>query len=276
VDLAFIVLAAIVLIAFRREIRALLPRLRKLEVGSLKVELDELQESTEKAAKETPVLESQDAQPLPPEPSPASTSAQSTAAEGATGSPKLAAVMLAAEIEKEVRTLVAVRGHLQGRRLLPLHQELEHLGVPPHLTAAVRKFWDVRSRLVHGYAASDDEAVRAVDLGLSILATIRSVPRETNIIYHPGVELFTDEAGRQPVRDERGVVLETTNADGTKKTHRVYPTTRADYVRGKQVSWEWNPGRTSGETWFKDPDSGAIKYAWRESMEFVGRHLEEI
>jgi len=276
VDLAWTIVAATVLITFRREIRALLSRLRNLEVGSLKVQLDELQQSTEEAAKETPVLTAQEVQSLPPQPSLSSTTAQAPATGGVAGSPKLAVVMLAAEIEREVRTLVATRGHLRGRRLLPLHQELERLGVPPHLIAAVRKFWDVRNRLVHGYAATDDEAVRGVDLGLSILATIRSVPRETNVIYHPGVELFSDEAGTRPVPEARGAVLETTNSDGTKKTHRVYPTTRTDYARGKQVSWEWNPARTWGETWFKDPDSGNIKYAWRESMEFVGRHLEEV
>jgi len=275
-DLIWALLAVGAIFVFRNEIRSLFGRLRRGRVGDIEIELDQLQQSAETAAKETPAnatretkeLSAETALPLPPAPT--------TAPEAAVTSPKLALVFLAAAIEREVRAFIAATGRAQGRSVLPLHVELERLELPRPLISAVRQFWTVRNRVVHGHAATDDEAVRAVDLGISILATLRSIPREVNVVYHTGVELYKDPGGRQPITDARGIVLETTASDGSTKSLRVFPTTRTHYVKGKQVAWEWNPEKQWGETWYRDPDSGEINAAWRGSMEFVGRHLDEV
>lgn len=274
-DLIWAIIAAGFLFAFRKEIRGLFGRLRRGKVGDIEIELDQLHQSAETAANETPAIATPEAKGLSPETSPPLSPVPTTVPEGAAASPKLTVVLLAAAIERDVRAFVAATGRVQGRRLLPLHVELERLELPRPLISAVRQFWSVRNRIVHGYGATDDEAVRAVDAGISILATLRSIPREVNVVYHPGVELYKDPEGRQPITEARGIVLETTASDGKTKSLRVFPTTRTDYVKGKQVAWEWNPGKQWAETWYRDPDSGEIKSAWRGSMEFVGRHLDQ-
>lgn len=59
------------------------------------------------------------------------------------------------------------------------------------------------------------------------------------------------------------------------KSHRIFPTTRDHFKKGKRVAWEWSDHRSWGESWYRDPDSNEIKYAWTGSLEFVGRHLED-
>jgi len=276
-DFVWAAIAAGALIAFRREIRQLFGRLRKGKVGNIEIELDQLQKTTEEAAREIPIIVSDEAKALPLlandallPPKPVSRP------EDVATSPKLAIVLLAATIEREVRAFIAATGHSQGRRLLPLHLELERLELPRHLVSAVRQFWNVRNRVVHGRDATEEEALRAMDSGLSILETLRSIPREINIVYYPGAQLYMDCKGQRPITDARGIILQTIAVDGHTKSLRIFPTTRRDYVKGKQVAWEWNPDRQWGETWYRDPESGEIKPAWNSSMEFIGRHLDEV
>lgn len=58
-------------------------------------------------------------------------------------------------------------------------------------------------------------------------------------------------------------------------TSRIFPVTAYPYEVGKEVSWQWGH-RSWNETWYRDPDSDAIKLAWTRSTEFLGRHLDEL
>jgi len=73
-----------------------------------------------------------------------------------------------------------------------------------------------------------------------------------------------------------GLLLETTSPGGTSKEHRIFPTTKTTYQKGERVAWEWNLGKKYGQAWYKDPDTGEIKSAWRGSAEFVGRNFDKI
>ena len=116
------------------------------------------------------------------------------------------------------------------------------------------------------------DVLRGLDSGLSILRVIQSVPRELYTVQAFGLELFSDESGRRPITDVRGVSLvEGDYGSGP----RVFPTRRT-YARGEIVSWEWDVRRVWGPTWYRDMDTGEIEQAWTQSAEFAGRPLEEI
>jgi hypothetical protein len=194
-------------------------------------------------------------------------------------SPKAALLLLASELEREVRQLLASLGLLRGRRSVPIQQaiaELDAYGLPKHVPSSLRLFWDVRSRLVHGHQASEADTLSAIDSGIAILRALNAVPHELNVVYHPGVAVFTDAACTQPLQGVKGVILETTSPGGASKTHRIFPTTRSHFVKGKRVSWEWSDQIIFGEAWYRTPDVGEVKIAWSSSMEFIGRSLDEL
>jgi hypothetical protein len=273
-DLAWFTLTATLLWAYRSELRRLLAHARKLEVGSegVKLELDALREAAEDAAKQVPLLAAPAADEAPRVAGPAAAHRDESVHAHL---PKYAVVLLAAEIEHAVREYLAVTGRLEGRRAIAIPHELARLELPKEVATAVHLFWEVRNRIVHGVEATDDDAVRAVDAGLSILATVRNLPRERNVVYHPGVELFHDSAGTTPIADAKGLVLECTSADGKRKSLRVFPTRRNDYVKGQEVAWEWSAKKIWESAWFRHPDTGALEYAWTQSMEFVGHPLAQ-
>jgi hypothetical protein len=64
--------------------------------------------------------------------------------------------------------------------------------LPSHVTDSLKLFWRVRNQLVHGRTASDDDILRAIDSGNTILKAIRSIPHWVKVVQNPGVEIFED------------------------------------------------------------------------------------
>jgi hypothetical protein len=297
----------------RKEVLALFPRIRKLKLPGIESELDQLHVKVVEAA-EVSVIAAHSTQPIPEvkrstveaanqdvvqaavevlesslkapgQQTPAElrqaleseVAASRALLEDASRSPKAALMLLSAEIDRELREFMLTT---HGQHAPPLPLALRFLppdiAVAPQLAAAVREFWKVRTRIVHGIEADDDDALRAIDSGLVILKTVKSLPREVNVIYDPGTDVFHQDAGGEYELDKRPdvrtVILETRRPDGTKE-RRVYPTTRTDYRKGQRVAWEWNPHDTWGESWYLDPDDGEKQYGWASSAEFVGRPI---
>jgi hypothetical protein len=96
------------------------------------------------------------------------------------------------------------------------------------------------------------------------------------VVYDPGVLLYSNADATVTIADARGVVLETTSAGGAMKSLRIFPSTRTHFERGREVAWEWNNESRWGPTWYRHPDSGEVEKAWDGSLEFIGRHLDEI
>ena len=195
--------------------------------------------------------------------------------EEAARSPKVGLMALSAEIERQVRILNAVRGHVDSRSQ-SLQQRLRPLDLPADVMHAVSEFRTVRNRIVHGYDASPDDVYRAIDSGLTILDAINRVPREVNYVYAPSVDIYADPEGAHLREDVHGVMLQTVNPSGESVLFRVLPTTRTHFRKGEQVAWEWNSNRQWGESWFRHPDTGEIEYGWTTSLEFVGRHVADL
>jgi hypothetical protein len=269
---------------FRAEIGAILRRLSHLRKGKLlgqelelEHELDQLAQSAEKARIE--------AATAIPQPDTRNHNRPSNELElellrDVARSPRITLMLLGAEIEKRVRQLLAATGWHQNISPFPLSKSIDELRrqgtLPEHVSGSLKLFLDVRNKIVHGQLANDDDTLRAIDSGLTVLKAIDSVPTETNVVYHPGVHLYSDSGCSQKMPEVLGVILETTSPGGATKQFRIFPTTRTHFKEGQRVAWEWSFDKTWGPSWYKDPDTGEIRKAWDSSAEFIGRHLDEI
>lgn len=198
-------------------------------------------------------------------------------------SPELGFIMLARKIEKEMKLLMAVGGHLKGKRMLAFQDMAEYLAknaaVSENLKSSLNLFWDVRNKIVHAQGeikVTREEVIRAVDIGLTVLSAIKAIPHELHVVAHPNVDLFQDQAGTVPVPGVKGLMLEATSPGRATKALRIYPTTKTWYRPGMAVTWEWNMGLVTGRCFYRDPTDGTIKSAWSSAAEFVGRDLDAI
>lgn len=272
------------LFVFRSQIADLARRLKKGKLLGQEIELNEslklLDQSATSVEREVAEL-------------PASTAQHPTAAEQAqeqdiirnivseaSRSPKAALILLASELEKQAREILASTGHLQGRRFIPVTRAIAELdqkfGLPRHIPDSLKFFWEARNRLIHGGEGTDEDILRAVDSGLTILKALQAMPRETNVVYDPAAIVYTDRELTTPMPNVHGVILETIAPGGATKSLRIFPTTRSHFKKGRQVAWEWNMAAIFGQAWYRAPDTGEAREAWSSAAEFVGRHLDEL
>lgn len=272
-----------VLFVFRKEISDLTSRLKKGKLLGQEIELneslDKLQSAAESVQTEVAALTTSEA--APPK------RLESAAIEHdisrriideASRSPKAALMSLASEIEKLAIEVLATTGHLKSRKFIPIQQAINELnhGLPSHVPSSLQHFWDVRNRLIHKGEGSDEEFLRAIDSGLSILRALQAIPRELNFVFETDVEVYSDEQLTKPIKGVKAIILETHSPGGVSKTLRIFPTSQSYFKKGKQVSWEWSFGLVTGQAWYRHIKTGAPTLAWSSSAEFVGRHLDEL
>jgi hypothetical protein len=194
--------------------------------------------------------------------------------------PKVALMDLSGEIDRELRNLLLSTGwHTEMRTPSSnLKQELEALVQKGVLTESISGsatlFRDVRHKLVHSSESNEDAILSAIDSGLTILRALRAIPHESHFVKVVDVPVYEDEGGTKPRADVKGVILRSVSPAGVRETIRIFPTTKRNYVVGMQVGWEWNMDRIVNTSWYRDPDSNEIKFAWHESLEFTGNPLE--
>lgn len=201
--------------------------------------------------------------------------------EAAKLSPSLALMTLSAEIERETRQIAASRGvyrlsrsgkPVKGARMAIT--ELAKSGILPESAArALDAFWSVRNAIVHGRRANQEEELQALDSGIDIYKSLHSVPREIHRVFFPRVEIYSDPAGLARRDDCWGVGI---GSRGNERPYsiRVFPTTR-NYEAGQFVSWDWGE-KAIGESWFRNPETENIEYAWTQALEFIGRDIGDI
>lgn len=269
------IVVLILLLSFRKEIIGLARRLQKgsflgaeAEFGP---ELDQLQKEAARAtqeaeaavemigsAAESPTAKSNDLDALRAE----------VLAE-AQRSPRLALMLLSAEIEKLARRVAGETGGQYKSLYASVRKWQEHL--PSHAGEAFRLFAAVRNRILHGGTASDEEILRAIDSGLALAAALRSLPTSKLVVLQAGIELFTDPECKVPA-DGKGVMLSVKDPEGDTEI-QIWPT-RRDYGVGISVSPEWAFEKVWPATWYRHPDSGEVIHAWLQAAEFVGRNLD--
>lgn len=146
--------------------------------------------------------------------------------------PRLGLMLLSAEIDKLARRNAASTGHPE-RRTLREQLEIWNSQLPPHTSAAYRLFSHVRNRIVHGAEASEQEILSAIDSGLGLYDALLSIPIEANVVAHPGVDIFSDQAATQ-LAGGKGIIIETTHAGA--KSFRIFPVTQSHFVPGMRLT----------------------------------------
>lgn len=198
----------------------------------------------------------------------------------ATRSPKVALINLSIALEKLARDILATSGHLNGRENIHVHQAISEIHkayeLPNHTLTSLKHFWEIRNRIIHARQGSDDDVLRAIDSGIIIFKALQAMPRETSFVYIPNIDIFEDEKLETRIENIIGVMLKTISPGGVSSTLKVFPTTKNNYEKGKEVSWEWNLGLKLGPAWYKNPETGNIEKAWDSSAEFIGRHLDDL
>jgi hypothetical protein len=197
-------------------------------------------------------------------------------------SPAAAILRLSFEVDRQLRLILAVIGRLNDYTGSSPNEALDLIamsnvkpGIPPALRDTLRNFWDLRNLLVHGKETGEGLAMRSVDYGLRILRMLQAIPRPSFIVI-ASVMVFSDAACAIERQDVSGVILEHLGPNSENYGRHIHPS-RKDYIQGQSVSWEWDrTGIGWGKTWYRDIESGEIKSAWCESLEFIGRPLESI
>lgn len=207
--------------------------------------------------------------------------------EEAAASPVVAVMRLTLEIDRELRKLLAATGNLsQYQGVLPeaigLLERANGIQLPRELRDTLTQFWSLRNHVVHSQV-SEHLALRALDYGLRILKMVKSIPRYSYVVVRADFPVYANAACKPPARDDvRGVMLETFSPEGKPTGRHIFPTTKT-YSPGESVSWEWNRQNEKGwgPSWYQEPDPDdpgrrTIKSAWGESLEFIGRNLDDI
>lgn len=203
--------------------------------------------------------------------------------ENAISSPAVAMMRLSLEVDRQFRLILAAIGRLRDYSGQSPSEALDLMGksmdgsmIPSELRDTIVMFWNLRNRVVHSGVPQHGYALRAVDYGLRILKILRAIPRPTTIVRHAGIILCSDKDCATLRPDVRGVILESFGPRGEHHGSKIHPS-RKDYQQGESLSWEWNIGGPSwDDTWYRDPVTTEIKYAWTASIEFVGRPLDLI
>ncbi len=254
----------------------MLDGIRRMKIFGNEIEIDkeikEFGKSVKKAEQEVPITQ----------PSKTEVDSNSDILKTAEENPRIAILLLAAEIEKTLRELIASLGLLDGKNYTNVRQAFDLLerrgSLPKHVLGSVQIFFDLRNKIAHGKDPDNtDSAIGVLDIGMTLLSTLRSIPHETNVVYRTGVDLYRDKDCNVKRVDVSGIILETRSPGGAKIDYRIFPTTKpAYYTIGKKVAWEWNLTNIWGPSWYFDPISGDKTVAWLSAGEFVGRHIEEV
>jgi hypothetical protein len=202
--------------------------------------------------------------------------------EEAVHSPSVAMMRLSLEIDRQLRLILAVIGQLPNytgqspmEALDLIAKSMEPSLFPQSLRGTIENFWSLRNDVVHGSRAGQHSTMRAIDYGLRILKMLHAIPRRQYIVV-ASLPLFSDAECKNMRPDVLGVMLKTIGPRGGIEGSKVHPT-RRQYLPGQSVSWEWDlQGQGWDASWYREPYSKEIAYAWSESLEFIGRPLEEI
>jgi hypothetical protein len=184
----------------------------------------------------------------------------------ASKSAKTGLIMLASQIEREMRQLLASIGLLGGRKNVGFSQALDELnaqygGLPGFIPAAYKNFIEARNLIVHGGAAKDEDILGAINSGMTIVKAIRSLPHEVHVVYRYGVDLYKDVYCLHLYDDVKGVILENQSPGSTTKSHSIYLITKNHCQNIKPVAWEWSGEKKWGPAWYCDPDTSEAKQA---------------
>ncbi|MBI2521542.1 MAG: hypothetical protein HYV97_14085 [Bdellovibrio sp.] len=293
---AWPIVVLILFAALRGKLAKLIDRIRSVSAGKdgVQIGLVELAAAVSVLPPEEPIVRSEDSPPkesklekraeflrtLKKESVRDVNTAIANVIEAAKGSPKLGLITLAIELEQELKILIASMGLLSQVGGLSLKVMLEKLAergaLAPSITTSIKYLVDARNTAVHGGEIEPAQINSIIDMGITILRAVYSIPCEKHEVFETNIDLFSDKDLKSPVSLGKGLILKSTTASGVGFRIAIYPTTRTHFVKGRQVAWEWSFGNKWAKTWYYDKELKGPKVAWDSSAEFIGRHIQDL
>ncbi len=93
---------------------------------------------------------------------------------------------------------------------------------------------------------------------------LERAPEASYEVLYADIQLYSDDGCTIPVRPVVGLLLKV--VEGHKEFERISPVQPGLYRSGQFVSHGPFLKDAIGETWFRDPRTGRVRYAWRESL----------
>jgi hypothetical protein len=188
-----------------------------------------------------------------------------------------AILQVGTELEAEIFLLAAMIGVRSRARSGTFQETAELLHEQGLITSdtleALVDLYRLRSKIAHAqYPVEENDPILTgfLESGLRLLRLIKSIPRPIYQVRQAEVPLFKDAACTHAIEGVVGVLLEVTEADGSKRL-QVFPAGRK-FKEGEVVGWDWDMSRGFGPAYFINPETGEPKPAWSESFAFMGRN----
>jgi len=261
---------------FKSEISEILKRIKKGKILGQELELEreisEFKNATEKASESIPVFKGKTDKGVEDD-------IQNILSKSAED-PKIGILLLARQIEKEILEIAASTGHVSEFLGKPIRQTFELLVennfLSKDILISVRIFWDLRNQIIHGRDVEDKNLIQVLDIGVTLLKTLKAIPHYKHFVYKKNIELYSDEKLEHIRTDVVGVIIENISPNGLEKFYQIFPTRRKDYEEGMHIAWEWSFDNVWEESWYVDPSTEQTKSAFIGSAEFVGRPIKEL
>jgi hypothetical protein len=260
---------------FKSEISEILKRIKKGKFFGQELELEreisEFKNVTEKASESIPILQEENDYEKDEIEYILSKSAED---------PKIGILLLARQIEKEILEISASTGHVKEFLGKPIKLTFELLAqnnfVSKDILTSVRIFWELRNQIVHGRDVEDKNLIQVLDIGVTLLKTLKAIPHTKHFVFKKNIELYSDKKLEHIRNDVVGIIIENISPNGLEKHYQIFPTTKRDYEEGLHVAWEWSFDNIWDESWYRNPKTNEIESAFTGSAEFVGRPIKEL
>lgn len=197
--------------------------------------------------------------------------------EEASRSPRIGLRLLEAELDHDVRRLLAGSGWGQGRHDWDLRAAIDPLFELGVVSSSVRVSLNVlettKTAIGAGHPVPPTDVLAALDVGIMTYRALSAIPRERHCVVEAGIPVFADSAATARCDDIWGVRIRSIGPPPRKPREQVFLTRSSTFDVGSEVTWAWS-AENLGQGWYLDLSTGGYEPA--ASMAFAGIPLDDI
>jgi hypothetical protein len=185
--------------------------------------------------------------------------------------------LLEAELDQDVRRLLAGSGWGQGRLDWDLRAAIDRLFDLGVVSSSVHKSLDVleatKEAIKAGQPVPPADVLSALDVAIMTYRALSAIPRERHYVIEAGMSVFADPGATAKRNDVWAVRLSSIGPPPRKPHEHVFLTRSSAFDVGAEVTWAWDK-ENLGQGWYLDLVTG--RYEPVASMAFAGVPLDEL